>query len=261
MSDEQTTDWQPTDYLKFGKERTQPSVDLVSRIALPDARRILDIGCGPGNSTAVLRSRWPKAELTGIDSSPEMIEKAKSDHASGKWVVADYRNWDAGETYDLVFSNATIHWIPDHERLFAKMFAMTSNGGAVAAQVPSVQDSAVHQAARRLSQTDEWREILAANESALTYHPATYYYQLLSKLSRQVELWHTTYYHIMESHEQIIEWYSSTGLKAYLSLIPGDEGKQRFKREVLEASAESYPALEDGKIMFPFKRLFMLAYK
>jgi trans-aconitate 2-methyltransferase len=124
-----------------------------------------------------------------------------------------------------------------------------------------VQDSAVHQAARRLSQTDEWREILAASESALTYHPETYYYQLLSKHSRQVELWHTTYYHIMESREQIIEWYSSTGLKAYLSLIPGDEGKQRFKREVLEASAESYPALEDGKIMFPFKRLFMLAYK
>ncbi len=253
--------WQPQAYLRFGKERTQPSIDLVSRIELAAPARILDVGCGPGNSTAVLRGRWPGAPIPGLDNSPDMIAKARGDYPAGTWVLSDFQEWKPNGTYDLVFANATIHWIPDHERLIPRMFDMLAPGGALAAQVPAIQDSPVHQAARRRSRTEEWRDMLAESEEALTYHSEAFYYEHLSSRSDRVELWHTVYYHVMDRHQDIIDWYSSSGLKAYLSLMPTEADRQRFKEQVMHDCSASYPALWNGKILFPFKRLFMLAYR
>src|SRR6266542_994395 len=118
-------DWNPDLYLKFNKERIQPSIDLVSRIAINDPKSIIDIGCGPGNSTQILAERWPKARIVGVDNSPAMIEKAKKDYPHQEWCVLDAGKVLILETYDVVFSNATIQWIPDHERLMKRMEVMT----------------------------------------------------------------------------------------------------------------------------------------
>ena len=177
--------WQPSEYLKFGKERTRPAVDIVSRIDLPTVRRILDIGCGLGNSTAVLRSRWPNARITGVDSSSEMIQKARADYPQGDWAVADFSSYRPDGWFDLVFSNATLHWIPDHPALIRKMFEMTAKGGAVAAQVPSILDSPLHRAARLTAEEPEWKDILRGAADVLTYHPEALYYEHLSRHSGQ----------------------------------------------------------------------------
>jgi len=255
-----TERWQPAVYLKFGRERTQPSVDLASRVELDRVERIVDVGCGPGNSTAVLRARWPCAHVTGMDSSPEMIERARADYPQGEWTVADIREWNGDPGFQVVFSNATLHWIPDHASLIPRLFGLVAPGGVVAAQVPAIHDSPVHQAARRVSESEKWSPVLSGSAETLTYHPESFYYEHLSRHSSRVELWHTIYYHIMGSHQEIIEWYSSSGLKAYLSRLASEAEKARFKQEVLAACRGDYPALPDGKILFPFKRLFMVAY-
>jgi len=255
-----TERWQPAAYLKFGRERTQPSVDLASRIELDRVARILDVGCGPGNSTAVLRARWPAARVTGMDSSPEMIERARADYPQGEWTVADIREWRGDSRFQVVFSNATLHWIPDHENLIPRLFELASPGGVVAAQMPVIHESPVHRAARQVSESERWASTLSGSAETLTCHAEGFYYDHLSRHSSRVELWHTIYYHIMGSHEEIIEWYSSSGLKAYLSRLSSEDEKARFKREVLAACRDDYPGLADGKILFPFKRLFMVAY-
>jgi len=253
--------WQPAVYLKFGRERTQPSVDLAARIEVDGVRRVLDIGCGPGNSTGVLKARWPAAHITGLDSSPEMIGRAKADYPDGDWVVADIREWHPGQSCDVVFSNATLHWVPEHERLIPRLFDMVRRGGAIAAQVPSVQDSPVHRAARRLAETGGWSRVLARGQEALTWHSEVFYYDQLAPLSTRVELWHTTYYHLMSSHQEIIQWYSGSGLKAYLSRLSSEREREDFKEAVLAACQGDYPVLRDGKVLFPFKRFFMVAYR
>lgn len=166
-----------------------------------------------------------------------MIDAARVDDPAGDWVVADYRSWTPDTRYDLVFSNAALHWIPRHEELIPRLFSMTAAGGAVAAQVPAIIDSPVHRAARRAAENEH-----------------------LSKQSRRVELWHTIYYHVMRSHQEIIQWYASTGLKVYLSRIPTEQQRQRFTQQVLAGCAADYPVADDGTILFPFKRLFMIAY-
>jgi len=254
-------DWQPASYLMFGRERTQPAIDLVSRIEASRVERILDVGCGPGNSTSVLRSRWPNAIITGIDSSPEMIAKARASYPGGRWVLADFLHWKPGGKYNILFSNATLHWLPNHEALIPILFQMVDESGVLAIQIPAINDSPVHQAARHIAEKDEWKETLAGCGDALTCHPEAFYYQHLSEHSRRVELWHTIYYHIMNDHQHIMQWYSSTGLKVYLSRLSQDSRKERFKSQVLEACSGNYPVLHNGKILFPFKRLFMIAYR
>ena len=129
--------WDANLYLKFANERTQPAIDLVSRINLANPQRIIDVGCGPGNSTAILRQRWPGAAVAGLDSSPEMIAAARLANPEQEWILADAGAWQADAPYDLVFSNATLQWLPDHERIVRRLFDQVAAGGALAFQIPS----------------------------------------------------------------------------------------------------------------------------
>ena len=134
---EQMPQWDAALYLRFSTERTQPSIDLIQRIALTDAHRIVDLGCGPGNSTEALRRRWPGASITGLDSSPEMIEAARQAYPSGVWEVADAARWSAPKPCDLVFANALLQWIPDHQRICRRWMEQLAPGGALAVQLPA----------------------------------------------------------------------------------------------------------------------------
>ena len=254
-------DWNPDSYLKFRNERTQPSIDLVSRIELVNPSSIIDIGCGPGNSTQVLFEKWPSADIIGLDHSPEMIIKAKSDYPNRKWIHADAAHYDPQETYDIVFSNATLQWIQNHEKLIPRLFSFLKVNGALAIQVPANDESPLHKSLLAVSKNDKWFKFSGDCDRLLNYQSASYYYDILNGLSSKIDLWETTYYHTLSNHQALIEWYKSTGMRPFLERLPDDNYKQQFENEVLGGCRESYKVQRDGKILYPFKRIFFIAYK
>jgi trans-aconitate 2-methyltransferase len=252
--------WNPDQYLRFAEERTRPSRDLVARIDLSSPARIVDIGCGPGNSTRVLCERWPNARILGLDNSPEMIRKAEADCLAGEWVLADAATWEPGEPCDLVFSNAALQWLPNHERLLPRLFGQVASGGALAVQVPANSDSPIHRAVTMVARRPEWCARLADCAGRLTYHPPSLYYDLLAPLAGRLDLWQTTYYHVLPGPQSMIDWYASTGMRPYLERLADDE-REAFQAQVLEISRPHYPVQRDGRVLFPFPRLFYVAYR
>lgn len=255
-------DWNPESYLKFGDERTQPSIDLVNRIKISSPpKNIIDIGCGPGNSSKILTDRWPSAKLTGLDSSPNMIEKAKRDYPRHEWILSDASTFSRMNKFDIVFSNATIQWIPNHENLLKRFCAMLSDKGVLAFQIPLFRDMPIGKAIAKVSQMERWRIKTAGCSNLFTYHDYGFYFDRLSKELASVELWETYYIHVLESHLSIVEWTKSAGMKPYLDCLSNDTEKTEFEEEVLSELKKEYPCQENGKVLFPFKRLFVIGYK
>jgi trans-aconitate 2-methyltransferase len=254
-------DWNPEQYLKFKNERTQPSIDLVSRIRIEKAESIIDIGCGPGNSTQILHQRWPSAEIVGIDRSEEMIKKAREDYPQQKWFIADAASFQSDVLYDIVFSNAVLQWISHHEVLIPNLFRMVRNKGALAVQVPANNGSPLHKALLSVSRNDHWHRYTEGCEKLLHYQSSEYYYNLLTPLTSEIELWETTYYHVLPSHRGLIEWYKSTGMRPFLDRLPDEANKKKFEKEVLEKCKDNYKIQNNGKILYPFNRIFFIAYK
>lgn len=254
-------EWDPYQYLQFKRERTQPSIDLVARIQMDDPRTIIDIGCGPGNSTQILLRRWPHADILGLDKSEKMIQKARQDYPHQKWIVGDASTLDTHQTYDIVFSNAAIHWIPRHEILLQRLFQKVNENGILAIQVPTNQESPLYKAILRVSKSGKWNTFTTGREAAITYHSAEYYYGQLSLYTKEITIWETIYYHIMNSHQELIDWYKSTAMKPYLDSLPTDESRAEFEKEILIECKAAYSLQRDGKILYPFKRLFFTARK
>jgi trans-aconitate 2-methyltransferase len=253
--------WNPDLYLQFKEERTQPAHDLAARISLEKPRQIVDLGCGPGNSTQVLRDRWPDADILGVDNSPEMIEKARATCLEGSWLLADLQEWNPEDSWDIVFSNATLQWIPNHARLIPKLYSLVRKEGTLAVQLPANQEAPLQIALVEVSRRKEWKELTSGCEDLIVYRSAGFYYDILSTLSPKIFLWKTNYYHVLANHQGLIDWYSSTGMKTYLERLPEEAQKESFRAQVLEACRDSYPAQKDGRILYPFERLFFIAYK
>jgi trans-aconitate 2-methyltransferase len=254
-------DWKPELYLKFEKQRTQPAIDLVSRIDLSAPKRIIDIGCGPGNSTLALKNRWSNAMITGLDSSPAMIAQASKTDRDIQWVCADASSDLSGlGKFDIVFSNAAIQWMPDHDKLLPNLFSLLESGGMLAVQVPNTTKMPVQTALDSLVHSERWRARLSG-ESSHSSFSAPYYYDVLSALSRDVDLWETHYYHVMENHHSIVQWYSSTGLRPYLNRLDNESDQEEFLTEFQDALKVAYPIQNDGSVLFPFTRIFFLARK
>jgi trans-aconitate 2-methyltransferase len=257
----QRKDWNPDLYLKYGNERTQPSIDLIGKINISfQPKSILDVGCGPGNSSQALLQRWPDAMLTGIDNSVNMIEKAKADYPKNTWIVADASKYTSSTKYDIVFSNATIQWIPDHEKLFKRFFSLINNRGVLAIQVPRFDEMPLSRAIQKVAGKEKWKEPTKGCAELFTYRDYKYYYDLINRDSKAIDLWQTDYIHILESRYAIIEWIRSTGLRPYLDCLK-DEDKLLFENELLAEIKNDYPIQKNGKMLFPFKRLFMIGYK
>jgi trans-aconitate 2-methyltransferase len=254
-------DWNPDQYLKFKNERTQPSMDLVSRIKIEKADFIIDIGCGPGNSTQILRQKWPSSQIVGIDRSEEMIKKAREDYPDQKWFTADAASFKSDLLYDIVFSNAVLQWIPHHEILVPTLFKLVQSKGALAVQIPANQESPLHKALLSVSLNDPWHRYTEGCEKLFHYQSSDYYYNLLAPLATEIEQWETTYYHILPSHQGLIEWYKGTGMRPFLDRIPGAVSKMKFENEVLEKCKDNYKIQNNGKILYPFNRIFFIAYR
>jgi trans-aconitate 2-methyltransferase len=253
--------WDADQYLKFASERTQPVFDLLHRIRLEKPRRIADLGCGPGNSTAVLRNRWPEAFLVGVDSSPEMIQKARETFPEGAWVVGDAAVWGDQEQFDLVFSNAMLHWVTNHETVCRHLLELLAPGGALAIQVPAHYDSPLHREIMEVSRDVAWNGRMEGARHALTNHAPEFYYDLLGPLVSRLDVWETTYYHVLAGPEGVVEWFRGTGLRPFLEVLKSDEERHRFERMLLERYTKTYPRRANGVILFPFRRLFWVAYR
>ncbi len=254
-------DWNPDLYLKFNKERVQPSIDLVSRIQVGYPSKIIDIGCGPGNSTQVLVQKWPHSDIIGVDNSSAMIQKAKNDFPDQNWKILDAGKEEFPDTYDIIFSNATIQWIPNHAELFRKFFLNLSEEGLIAIQIPLFWDMPLGKAIENIATGNPWKSITQGVTELFTIHNYSYYFDQLSIYFNKIDIWETYYMHIMDSHVSILEMIRSTGLKPFLDRFETDSDKQDFETQVLMEITKDYPKQKNGKVIFPFKRLFFIAKK
>ncbi len=248
--------WNPELYLTFGGERTRAAADLLARVDVPAPARVIDLGCGPGNSTALLRARWPAADVTGLDRDPAMLAAARATDPGVRWVEADAATWAAAGVCDVVFSNAALQWLPDHAAVLGRWFAAVAPGGALAVQLPVVHPrSPLH----RLVQ--EVAESFGVGESAAVCHEREFYYDVLAPLAGRIDLWETEYAHVVDGPEAVLTWLKGTRLRPILAALPSDHARRRFDYSLLQRLAAAYPRRADGRVLFPFPRLFFVAYR
>ena len=250
--------WSAAQYVKFEEERTRPVWDLVSRVPLAVARRAADIGCGPGNSTDVLRGRFPNADIVGIDSSADMIAAARKRLPDIAFEVADIEAWtDSG--FDVILANAVIQWIPDHESLLPALIAKLAPGGALAVQTPDNLDEPSHRLMRDVAADGPWAGKLAdAAKARAARRGADWCYRLLRRHAPRVDIWRTTYFHPLQGAHAIVEWVKGTGLRPFIDPLDAEE-REAYLGRYEAAIAEAYPAEADGVVLLPFPRLFFVA--
>jgi len=250
--------WDSGHYLRFAGERTQPAIDLVARIGLAAPRHIVDLGCGPGNSTALLRARWPDAAIVGLDSSSEMLAAARRDHPGIDFVEGDIARWIPAEPCDLVFSNAALQWVGDHQRLLPRLLEAVAAAGALAVQMPRNHDFATHALMREVAAEGPWRNRLSGARAPSPVQPPEFYYDCLAPRSRAILLWETNYIQVMDGIEAVVAWLRGTGLRPFLArLEPAEE--QVFLDRYAERLARAFAARSDGKVLLPYPRLFLIA--
>jgi trans-aconitate 2-methyltransferase len=254
--------WNAEHYLKYSDERTRPAADLAARVQLNRPNLIADLGCGPGNSTQVLRNRWPHARVLGIDNSPEMIQAAQRAFPQQEWVLGDAAQWTPDRPLDLVFSNAVLQWIPDHDLLIRRLYGMVAPGGALAFQIPSATFARVRTLIHELSYDPAWTERMHAARSALTFESPAFYYDVLATVGAAgMDVWETEYHHVLDSHTAIVDWIASTGLRPFLAALESNSETNAFLQELQRRAAAVYAVRADGKVLFPFRRTFVIAYR
>ncbi len=256
--------WNPEQYLKFADERTRPCRDLVARVDVSRPLRIIDLGCGPGNSAEVIAGRWPDAAIVGLDSSPAMIESARATFPECEWRAGDIDQWAAasGERFDVVFSNAALQWVGDHAALFPSLFQHVETGGALAVQAPGNYDGISNRLMRELAASEGWRRWFPEGRAKAWHtHDLDYYYDALAPHAARLDLWATEYWHAMPGAAAIVEFYKGTGLRPYLDVIGDARERERFLAEYLEMLQPEFPPRPDGMVLFPFRRIFIVAYR
>ena len=252
-------DWSPSQYLKFKDERTRPANDLLSAVPNQNVKFAVDLGCGPGNSTELIAKRYPHAEVLGIDSSADMTAKAKERLPGCEFAVADIDVWQPQRNADLLYANAVMQWLPDHGRLFPRLVGFLSAGGSLAIQMPDNLQEATHVAMREVAADARWAtRVTQADATRSEIGTASFYYQLLRPHCQHVDIWRTTYHHPLQGLDGIIEWFKGSGLRPYLSLLNSDE-RTDFLDKYTQRLAQSYKPMDDGIVLLPFPRIFIVA--
>ena len=252
-------DWNPALYRRFESERTRPAIELLARVPLAEVGYAVDLGCGPGNSTELLAARYPQAEVVGIDSSEAMLASARERLPGLRFERADVADWQPARAPDLIFANAVLQWVPGHEALFPRLFALLAPGGVLAVQMPDNLDQPSHRAMRELAALPPWSQWLA-DAAALREKPlaAAAYYDLLAPQAAAVDVWHTIYRHPMASPEAIVDWLRSTGLRVFVDPLPEPERASYLGAYRARIDA-AYPERTDGRRLLDFPRLFIVA--
>ncbi|MGE4248924.1 MAG: trans-aconitate 2-methyltransferase [Parvibaculaceae bacterium] len=254
-------DWSSTQYLKFADERTRAARDLLAQVALKTPRLIYDLGCGPGNSTELLIERYPKARIIGLDSSPDMLAKARQSCPHAQFIAGDLAGWQPVEEPDLLFANAVFQWVPDHLQVLGRLLAGLPKGGVLAVQMPDNLDEPSHVAMRATAAEGPWAQKLAklGRPRDRLPEPATYY-DVLKPAAAKVDIWHTIYNHPLAGLDGIVEWVKGTGLRPYIDPLDAAE-REAYLAQYRARIAEAYPLAGDGKALLRFPRLFIVCVK
>ncbi|TCR64067.1 trans-aconitate 2-methyltransferase [Bosea sp. BK604] len=252
--------WSARQYTKFEHERNRPIHDLLAQIhSLPVANAI-DIGCGPGNSTELLQARFAQATIIGMDSDADMIAAARKRLPAIPFELADIATWQPEAAYDVILSNAVLQWLPKHETLMPSLVGKLTPGGSLAVQMPDNLDEPAHVLMREIAADGPWAGKLAkAAGSRAPRHHADWYYRVLRDSAASIDIWRTTYHHVLEGGAgAIVEWFKGSGLRPFLA--PLDEAeREAFLARYQDAVARAYPAMPDGTVLLPFPRLFFVA--
>lgn len=252
-------DWKPDLYLKFEDERTRPPRDLLAQIPLTHPRRVVDIGCGPGNSTELLVERWPDADVLGIDSSPAMVRKAGERLPAARFEQADIASWQPPEGTQVLFGNAVFQWVPDHPAVLARLIEALPDGGVLAVQLPDNVNEPSHRLMVEAAEAGPWAARIAGASRDVLPSPAEYYNRL-KPLCRRLDIWHSIYNHPLDGAAAIAEWFKSTGLRTFLDPLDETE-RAAYLADYTARIAKAYPERFDGKVLLRFPRLFIVAVK
>ncbi len=250
--------WDPALYRRFEDQRTRPARDLLAAVPLARARTAVDLGCGPGNSTELLVQRFPDAAITGLDSSDAMLASARERLPGVAFVAGDIAAWSPGEAPDLIYANAALHWVPDHEQLVPRLLGSLAPGGVLAVQVPDNRDEPSHRLMREVAAAGPWAARLDGASDAMRVLPAGMYYDMLVGAGAAVEMWRTVYHHPLDGPGAIVDWVRSTGLQPFLKRLAAEE-QAAFCAQYQAALDAAYPAQRDGKRLLRFPRLFLIA--
>jgi len=253
--------WNPERYLTFADERGRPFVDLLARVGATSPEEVVDLGCGPGNLTALLEQRWPAARVAGVDSSPSMIARAQAeqDGSSIDFSVADLRDWAPRRPVDVLVSNATLQWVPGHLELLPRLLGTVAPGGWFAFQVPGNFDEPSHTLRAELAAEPAYAETTAGVESPASHDPAVYYDALVAAGASSVEVWETTYTHVLRGPDPVFTWVSATGARPTLEALGEGPLREGFEAEFKRRLAAAYPTREEGTVLLPFRRVFAVA--
>jgi trans-aconitate 2-methyltransferase len=250
-------DWSPAGYLKFEGERTRPARDLLAAVRADSVRWVVDVGCGPGNSTELLASRYPAAQIIGLDNSAAMLEEARRRLPGVRFEYADAGLWTPDVHVDLVFANATYQWVPRHLEQLPRVLAGLSEGATLAVQMPDNLAEPTHRLMREVALAGPWSARLAS--AARDPLPsARSYYEALRPMSGRLDIWRTTYQHLLPGAAAIVEFVRATGLRPFLEPLTEPE-RAEFLAIYSERIAAAYPRLADGNVLLPFPRLFLVA--
>ena len=256
--------WDPGQYLKFGGERLRPALDLLARVTQDAPAQVVELGCGTGALTRILAERFPGAAVTGLDGSEEMLAAARKGAKPGEtihWQRADIANWKASPPAGLIYTNAALHWLPDHARLFPHLMAQLAQGGVLAVQMPRQHNALSHALIDRIANKYAYLpERMKKNPRPAPVGDPAFYYGLLRPIAAALDIWETEYLHVLKGPDPVPEFTKSTTLKPVLeNLDSGD--RDAYMAEYRAACREAYPPRPDGGTLFPFRRIFMVAAK
>ncbi len=254
-------DWSPQQYLNFADERSRPARDLLAQIPSGSPRLIYDLGCGPGNSTALLAERYPDAEIIGLDNSETMLSEARRALPQREFILADLAQWRPERSADALYSNAALHWVPDHLDVMSALMETLPKGGVLAVQMPDNLDEASHRMICETAEEGPWAAKLknVGNSREKILAPEDYRERLMPWCAR-VDVWHTIYYHPLDGAAGIAAWMQSTGLRPFLAPLEEVE-RADFVSAYTARIAQAYPAGKDGKVLLRFPRLFITAVR
>jgi len=251
--------WNPDQYLKFADLRFRPGLDLLARIAVDNPATVYDLGCGTGGLTPALAGRWPEARIIGVDSSAEMLETARAGHPDFDWISANAADWHPDSPADVIYSNACLQWLDGHETLFPKLAGFVRPGGALAIQMPRNYSSPSHVCMREAATASPLAETLVPVLRAEPVAPPETYYDILRPHCRELDIWETVYMQVLEGDNPVAEWTRGTALKPLLDAIDDESEREAFFGAYSKLTQKAYPKRADGKTLFPFRRLFMVA--
>lgn len=250
--------WSPADYQHFAAERLRPAQDLIGRMFLSAPGVIADLGCGPGTVTRLLAEKWPHARIIGLDNDLAMLSAASAANPALEWRQEDIGSWRPDTVLDIVFSNAALHWLDDHHHLFPRLAGFIRPGGLLAVQMPRSFDEPIHQAIRETVAAPEWSRRLRGLVRVQPVLPPQDYIHILSECTQRIDVWDTTYHHMLSGENPVAEWAKGAALRPFLARL-SDRDQLRFFEDFEARVARAYPQSQNGSTIFPFRRVFIIA--